>query len=212
MTSVPIPTFVPQDAWYSLTLGNLNPNISDSVPVAADLLPYLDSANVEQDGIVGSLDGAVIYLAGTTSQLDGGQAWLMWEAASMAVSDGITVFCPFVDSSKPGRWINTGVPSAIPTPVFKTVVVLQGSTTTLTASIVPTVIALVQGGAASLTQITLPATTFLGQQFQIKDTTGNAGTNNITVIGTIDGSASYVIQSDYGALTVVWNGTEWSAI
>jgi hypothetical protein len=48
-----------------------------------------------------------------------------------------------------------------------------------------------------------------------KDNTGNAGTFNITIVpaaGTIDGQANYVINSDYGAVELAYNGTQWNVL
>lgn len=62
--------------------------------------------------------------------------------------------------------------------------------------------------------ITLPAAPATGQQFRIKDASGGAGTNNITVdvtggVITIDGATSQVINIDYGFMTVVFDGTNY---
>lgn len=47
----------------------------------------------------------------------------------------------------------------------------------------------------------------------IKDKLGTANTNNITIdSGTIDGSISYTLASNYGAVTLVSDGTNWYAI
>jgi len=54
-----------------------------------------------------------------------------------------------------------------------------------------------------------------GQVFYLKDGAGDASTNPITITptaGTIDGSATATINSDYGALTLVFNGTEWNIL
>lgn len=210
MTSIPLPTFVPQDAWYSLTKGNLNPNIADSVPTAADLLPAYDSTNTLQDGIVGSLDQAVIYLAGTSTPLDGGQAWLMWEASSLATSDGINVFCPFVDASTPGRWVNTSVFGGIGVTV-RAFTFLGGTTHTISPQTTPFIVIFVRGGTNDPTEINLPVTTFMPQQIRIKDANGNAATYPITIFGSIDGATSDTISTDYAERTYIWNGSEWSA-
>jgi hypothetical protein len=51
--------------------------------------------------------------------------------------------------------------------------------------------------------ITLPsAPAVVDRIIIIKDTSGGAGTNNITVIGTIDGAANKVISTNYGSLRV----------
>lgn len=213
MASVPVPTFVPQDAWYKLTSGNLNPNIADSVPVGADLLPSTDPNNQQQDGIVGSLDGAVIYLAGFATQLDGGQGWFMWVAASLKVSDGKTVFCPFVDATKPGRWIATGTPNVGPG--------LLITTQTFTAGASHNIVSLggaqicyvfVKGRSANLaTTLNLPGTVTIGQQFIIKDAQGDAGTYAININGPIDGGTADALVNNYAERSYVWNGTEFSA-
>ena len=64
--------------------------------------------------------------------------------------------------------------------------------------------------------ITLPSTATVaeGKIFLIKDEGGNAGTNNIIIATTgattIDGNSLVRITSDYGALSIYYNGTEWS--
>jgi len=62
--------------------------------------------------------------------------------------------------------------------------------------------------------VTLPAAPTAGTQFRIKDATGAAGTNNITVdvtggVVTIDGATSQVININYGFMTVLFDGTEY---
>lgn len=52
-----------------------------------------------------------------------------------------------------------------------------------------------------------------GQQHRIKDSIGSAAANNITITPSgknIDGAASYIINSNYGSIDIVYNGTEWS--
>lgn len=62
--------------------------------------------------------------------------------------------------------------------------------------------------------INLPASPVSETAFKIKDT-GNALTNNITVSGNgnnIDGSSSISINTNYGAIELIYNGTEWYVI
>jgi hypothetical protein len=54
-----------------------------------------------------------------------------------------------------------------------------------------------------------------GKVYIVKDCDGDAATNPITVsaVGTtIDGAASASINADYGSITLVFNGTEWSIV
>ena len=55
-----------------------------------------------------------------------------------------------------------------------------------------------------------------GTVFVIKDIDGDASTNPITVTDTggalIDGAASAVINTDYGSITLIFNGTDWNIV
>jgi hypothetical protein len=67
------------------------------------------------------------------------------------------------------------------------------------------------------TTITLPATPINGQAFKIKDISGNALVNNITVNGgghNIDGSATGLINTDFGALELMYDtaSTAWYSL
>jgi len=62
--------------------------------------------------------------------------------------------------------------------------------------------------------VTLPAASTKGLTFTIKDVTGTAGTNAITITDpnmyTIDGAASLVIGTNYGSATLTFDGTsQW---
>jgi hypothetical protein len=50
----------------------------------------------------------------------------------------------------------------------------------------------------------------VGKSVIIKDVSGTAATNTIVVSGSIDGAFSYTIDSNYGAVKLVWNGTTWN--
>lgn len=66
---------------------------------------------------------------------------------------------------------------------------------------------------AAPASVILPASP-TGTIFVVKDASGTAGTNPITVTAstTIDGAASFVVNVDYGSNTFVFNGTEWNII
>lgn len=53
-----------------------------------------------------------------------------------------------------------------------------------------------------------------GTVFIVKDISGNAITNPITISAsaTIDAAASATINTNYGSVTLVFNGTEWNII
>lgn len=59
------------------------------------------------------------------------------------------------------------------------------------------------------------ATGILGTVYVVKDCSGDAATNNITIQGTggqlVDGSTA-TINSPYGSISLIFNGTEWSIV
>ena len=66
--------------------------------------------------------------------------------------------------------------------------------------------------AAFALTLPAPSASTIGAEFTIKDSTGVAGSFNITVTpasGTIDGAASFVISTAYGAVTVYNDGTNY---
>jgi hypothetical protein len=68
--------------------------------------------------------------------------------------------------------------------------------------------------AAAPITITLPPSPMVGQVLKFKDVAGNAGTYPITIVpaaGTIDGSASYQIVSDYSSIELYWMGSQWGS-
>jgi len=69
----------------------------------------------------------------------------------------------------------------------------------------------------AVTSLTLPtAQVTAGRTIIIKDTAGNAGTNNITVdtegSETIDGDATWIINGNYDWITLFCDGTNWFII
>lgn len=59
--------------------------------------------------------------------------------------------------------------------------------------------------------VTLPsASSYSGFTYIIKDESGTAGTNNITIVGTVDGvSNPTAVSTNYGKYTIYSNGTAW---
>lgn len=66
---------------------------------------------------------------------------------------------------------------------------------------------------ASAASIVLPVSP-IGTVFIVKDIDGDALTNPITITAstTIDGAASATINAPYGAIQLVFNGTEWNIV
>lgn len=54
----------------------------------------------------------------------------------------------------------------------------------------------------------------IGTVFIVKDSSGNASTNPITISAssTIDGSPTATINTNYGSVTFIFNGTEWNIV
>jgi hypothetical protein len=61
--------------------------------------------------------------------------------------------------------------------------------------------------------VTMPAAPTTGDAYTIKDASGGAGTNTLTISGNgvnIDGSASIVLNQAYAAVTLTYTGSQWS--
>ncbi len=66
---------------------------------------------------------------------------------------------------------------------------------------------------SSARTINLIASPVTGTTYRIKDNVGSAAANNITITpnaGNIDGSASFVMNANYQAVDLVYNGTQWN--
>lgn len=66
---------------------------------------------------------------------------------------------------------------------------------------------------AEVSSVILPVSP-VGTVFIVKDVSGDAVTNPITITAstTIDGALSATINSNYGAIQLVFNGTEWNIV
>lgn len=66
-----------------------------------------------------------------------------------------------------------------------------------------------------ITSVTLPASPAASRSLIVKDGAGNAASYNITLDGNgknIDGQATQILNVDYEALEIIYNGTEWNII
>lgn len=68
-------------------------------------------------------------------------------------------------------------------------------------------------GSSGITTVVLPSGPTDGKKIIIADIKGDAFTNNVTIQGNgnnIQGSTFALINTDYGAITLLWNGVIWS--
>lgn len=153
------------------------------------------ATNIALTGIVG-ITGA---LTTTTTATIGGALTLSSVAAGAATNDVLVIdggVVKKIDPSVLGEDNNSLIISGI------------SSATTLDASYYVVLGDSTGGGFI----ITLPASPATGQSYIIKDSGGDALSNNITVSGngkTIDGGANATINTDYGAFEIVYDGTQW---
>jgi hypothetical protein len=87
-------------------------------------------------------------------------------------------------------------------------------TTNVTLSTGSSYVILANSPSAIIT-ITLPLTPLNGQVFKIKDIGGQALTYPVTVAGNglnVDGSPNATINTNYGALELLYNGTNWFSL
>ena len=75
----------------------------------------------------------------------------------------------------------------------------------------------IEVNVANTVNLTLPKSPPIGTNFIIKDSSGNASTNNITVTAntgnTVQGSANTAITSNFGDVKVIYDGTsKWLII
>lgn len=109
-----------------------------------------------------------------------------------------------------GLWIPVNVPLGINRSVGTTIVFGASPYTVLsTDDFLP-----VNSSGGNIT-VNLPSSPITGKGYTIADTSGTSGTNSITINGNgfqIIGNGSYVINSNYGELTVIFNGTNWTKV
>lgn len=205
MPTPPVPVDAPQTSWYELTVGAINPSAADTVPNVSYIQP-----TGEAPGLLGSLDGEIIYLAGMTSRLDGGQKFLMWDEASLAVQDLITVYNPWPLSTPgvPGRWISTNVLQN----ASGGQIIISGTTVDILPSTLLIANIVVNKTIGSPTTLNMPTLVAQWQEFVIVDGKGDAATNPITIASAtipINGTTSYVIASDGGTVRFTFDGNQF---
>jgi len=68
---------------------------------------------------------------------------------------------------------------------------------------------------SSSTTVNLPTNPFQGELHVVKDGKGDSAFNNITVLSApflIDGQSSYLVNSPYGSVNILFNGLSWNII
>ena len=76
-------------------------------------------------------------------------------------------------------------------------------------------VVVINKSANETTQVNLPANPPTGKRLVVKDGKGDAATRNVTIVpaaGPIDGAANRVINANYGAVDLVYNGVQWNVI
>lgn len=97
---------------------------------------------------------------------------------------------------------------------FQKVGMRVATSTPVTVTAVTDCVVVTDLTVAGAVAVNLPAGV-TGQVFTIIDGKGDAGTNNITITpaaGTINGAATYVIDSNRAGVTLAYRGTEWTVI
>lgn len=64
----------------------------------------------------------------------------------------------------------------------------------------------------SPTNVYLPSSPLTNNPLVIKDGKGDASVNNITVIGTVDGTVNPIIGADYADVGIIYSGARWYQI
>lgn len=85
----------------------------------------------------------------------------------------------------------------------------SGSNFNCTAS---TTAVVVDRSTTGVAFIGLPSSPEAGRIITVKDGKGDAATNTITIVGTIDGATNYNITTNYGKVTLFYDGTKWLVI
>lgn len=127
--------------------------------------------------------------------------------------DFVTVACTFTTAAfaSPGFKVDGSGTVTTTGRIGGTRVVTAAGAVTVTSTDETVVINKTVGAA---TTVNLPAGV-TGRTYVFKDGKGDAAVNNITITpaaGTIDSAATLVINTNYGRITLIYNGTEWNRI
>ncbi|MDE2104279.1 MAG: hypothetical protein KGL39_43985 [Patescibacteria group bacterium] len=165
--------------------------VEQTCDLASDLRAFNGSGGAEQ-----------VFIRGINAVNDGGQGAFYWNATASGVTDdNLNTIVP--SGTTTGCWTRLTNGSTI----VSTQTITSGSSTSLNSA---TNTLFVNVGNAFTAN--LPSSPFTGERHTIVDTSGNASTYNISVGGTINGQTNFVIDVNYGSVTVEYNGTNWSTV
>jgi hypothetical protein len=172
---------------------NLNPSVAASVLPGFGPAIQMQSQNTAGSVVpLGQIDALFdnVTPASEASHLE-----FYVNNTGSSVSNGFSIYKDHVVMPK-GQYVNVTTPGAYPyTTLISDFLILVDSS-----------------AARTITPLASPAT---GAKYVIKDNVGSAATNTITITPSgknIDGAASATITSNYGSITIVYNGTQWNII
>jgi hypothetical protein len=170
---------------------------------------------------------AIGYQAGMDSLLSAAQQCVFigslatgnMASLSNAVAIGYNTTVSLSNSIVLGNGCNVGIGTSTPTASLSVIggQIVKRTATATSYNVLSTDYLIAVTSTASARTITLPAAsaTNAGQVYYVKDESGGAGTNNITVNvsggGNIDGASSIAIDQNYGLLMFYSSGSAWFA-
>jgi len=142
-------------------------------------------------------------LTPTTSTINGASTWVIFQnQCGRLVSDGTN----YQFASGAGGFgtsvFNAGI----------TVKVRSSAASTVTASATTDYFFCLDPTSNTI-GLALPASPATGLSYLVKDCTGKAATNSITITpnsGNIDGSATFVMSTNYQSIAITYTGSQWS--
>jgi hypothetical protein len=112
--------------------------------------------------------------------------------------------------SATGLWLPVNVPLGVNRKIHSTILVGSSPYTVIGADdFIPV------DSSGGVITINLPASPATGKGYTIADINGNAVTNNITISGNgflISGGGSYVLNTAFQSVTLVFNGVNWTKV
>ncbi len=159
--------------------------------------------------LTGTRNIAVGYLSGSSYVAAESSNILIGNTGTAAESNVIRIGS---QGSGAGQQLQTHIAGVINTVSGRVIKVTSPGAYPYTTLTTDHLILVDSSAARTIVPLAAPVT---GTLYYIKDSVGSAGVNNITITPSgknIDGAASAVISSPYGAATIVYNGTEWNQL